>query len=436
MNDLHLPEVDFPVTLGKRTFINTKRVALGLLILLCVGAGVRLLLNAQEAKALQDYTAKTLERTVLIAKAKPGDLQRNLTLPTSLRGNTESVIYARTNGYLAAWHKGIGDHVKKGDLLATIDAPEQTQELAQAKAQREQIAARTDLAEQTLARWEALQARQSAISQQDLAEKRSLLRQGKADLAAADANVKRLEQLEGFRRITAPFAGIITRRSVEVGDLISSGGKELFAITQIDPLRLTIWVPQAYADNLKAGAQVNVNLSEQQGAKLKATIERIAGGIDPGTRARQVDLILQNQNGKLLPGAFAEVNIQLTSGIKTLVAPAAVLIITDQTQRVAIVEKDNHVRFQTVKLGRDLGRDVEVLEGITAEDTLVVSPSDQLVEGELVKTLVWQPTGGEGANASKKNSDDATKKSSEDNKKNAEDVVPAKEKQKKSTNDK
>jgi len=402
MNDLYIHDVDLPTTQGKRTFIYTKRIIFFGFIALILGAGIRVIINAQEANALENYTAKTLERTVLITNAKPGDLQRNMTLPTTLRGNTESVIYARTTGYLAAWHKGIGDHVNKGELLAIIDAPEQEQELVQSRAQREQIAARTELAEQTLARWETLQARQSAISQQDLAEKRSVVRQAKADLAAADANVKRLQQLESFRRITAPFAGIITRRSVEVGDLITGGNKELFAITQTDLLRLTIWVPQTYADSLAIGTQVDVNLTEHQGGGLKATIERIAGAIDSNTRARQVDLVLQNPKAKLLPGAYAEVNIKLVSGIQALVVPAAVLIITDQTQRVAVVEKDNHIRFQTVKLGRDLGRDVEILDGITAEDTLVVSPADQLQDGELIKTLLWQPVASENSNKPKK----------------------------------
>lgn len=391
MNDLTKPQLDLPIATNQRTAVYAKRVAWGVLTLLLVGAGIRTLLNVQEASALQEYTAKTLERTVLTTSAKPGELQRNLALPATLRGNTEAVIYARTAGYLAAWHKGIGDQVNKGDLLATIDAPEQEQELAQARAQREQIEARLDLAQQTLARWETLSQRQSAISQQDLDEKRSLVRQGKADLAANSANVKRLEQLQSYRRIQAPFSGIITRRSVEVGDLIAANGKELFAITQTDPLRLTIWIPQAYADDLKTGAQVNVNLSEQPGAKLKATIDRIAGGIDPTTRARQVDLVLANPKAKLLPGAYAEVNIQLSSAIKALVVPAAVLIITDQTQRVAVVDKDNHIALRTVKLGRDLGRDVEILDGITTEDVLVVSPSDQLVEGDLVKTTEWKP---------------------------------------------
>ncbi len=393
MNDLHNPLLH---SIGHKqsqpAFMPTKRVFFIIAMLLLVGGGIRLLLNIRAADALQVYTATTLARTVLTVNAKPGELQRTLLLPTSLRGNTDSVIYARSAGYLGSWRKGIGDQVKQGELLATIDAPEQEQELVQAKAQREQMAARLDFAQQTLARWESLHERNSPISEQDLAEKRSNVRQGQADLAAANANVNRLEQTQGFRRIVAPFAGIITRRSVEVGDLIASGGKELFAITQTDPLRLTVWVPQAYADNLKIGTQVNLNLNEQQGAKLKASIDRIAGGIDPTTRARQVDLVLPNPGGKILPGAYAEVSIQLSSSVKSLTAPAAVLIVTDQNLRVAVVDKDKRIAFRAIKLGRDLGRDVEILDGITAEDTLVVSPSDQLVEDEQVKTLAWQPT--------------------------------------------
>lgn len=393
MNDLHIPQLELPHTTAiqnKHSMLIAKRLALAGLMLLVVGGIARVLLNAQQANALAEYNVQTRERTVLIAKAKPGELQRTLALPTTLRGNTEAVIYARTSGYLVNWNKGIGDHIKKGELLASIDAPEQTQELAQARAQREQIAARLELAEQTLARWETLQQRQSAISQQDLAEKRSSVRQSRADLAAADANVQRLIQLENFRRITAPFDGVITRRSVEVGDLVSSN-KELFAITQTDPLRLSVWVPQAYAGDLKSGSQVNINVREQPGNKLNATIDRIAGGIDASTRSRQVELTLQNANGKLLPGAYAEANIQLSNGMRTLVAPSAVLVITDQNQRVAVVGTDNKVAFKHVKLGRDLGRDVEIIEGINLEDTLIVSPSDQLVEGEQVTTLAWQP---------------------------------------------
>ncbi|HEY6528789.1 MAG TPA: efflux RND transporter periplasmic adaptor subunit [Cellvibrionaceae bacterium] len=389
MNDLYIRELNAQALQVKHTFFSPKYLALVTLVIFIAAAGLRIIINAQQANALQDYTAATLARTVLVTQAKPGDLQRTLALPTTLRGNNESIIYARTTGFVAAWHKGIGDAVKKGDLLAVLDTPEQEQELAQARAQREQIAARFDFAQQTLARWDALQVK-NLLSQQELAEKRSLVRQSSADLAAADANVKRLEQLNGFRRITAPFNGILTRRSLEVGDLIANTGKELFAITQIDPLRLTVWVPQAYASNLSLGTQVSVNIAEQPATKLTATIERIAGGIDAATRARQVDLILNNPKASLLPGAYAEVSLQLNSEVKSLIAPAATLIISDQTQRVAIVDENKKIRFQNVKLGRDLGRDVELLDGISENDRLVVSPADQLVEGEEVKTLEWK----------------------------------------------
>jgi RND family efflux transporter MFP subunit len=391
MNDFRPLPVDLPATQAQAGQIYAKRAIWAAVALLLLGGSARALVNNQEQKILATYTSATLERTVLTTKATPGKLAHTLRLPTTLRGNSESVIYARTSGYIAAWHKGIGDYVKQGELLATIDTPEQEHQLAQARAEREQIAARMQLAKTTLARWEALSQNESAISQQDLDEKRSALRQSEADLNAAQANVKRLENLENYRNIVAPFSGIITRRSIEVGDYITLGSKELFALTQTDPLRATIWIPQAYADNLATGTDIAINLREQQGRDLNARIERIAGGIDPGTRSRQVDLILPNPDAALLPGAYAEVAIPVTSAIETLVAPSATLIIRDQHQRIAVVENDNTISFRTIKSGRDLGRDVEVLHGISKDDVLVVSPPDQLVENETVKTREWRP---------------------------------------------
>jgi RND family efflux transporter MFP subunit len=401
MNDFHPLPVDLPAPQEQQgqaqpSHVYAKRAICVVVALLVVGGSVRALMNSQEATALEAYTSATLERTVLTTKATPGKLEQTLRLPTTLRGNSESVIYARTSGYVAAWHKGIGDYVKQGELLASIDTPEQEHQLAEARAEREQIAARNQLAKTTLARWEALSQSESAISQQDLDEKRSALRQSEADLNAAQANVKRLENLENYRNIVAPFTGIITRRSIEVGDYITVGSKELFALTQTDPLRATIWIPQAYADNLATGTSIAINLREQQGQNLNALIERIAGGIDPSTRSRQVDLILPNPGAAILPGAYAEVSIPVTSSIETLVTPAATLIIRDQNQRIAVVESDNTISFRTIKLGRDLGRDVEVLEGISKDDLLVVSPPDQLVENELVRTREWKPAASAG----------------------------------------
>jgi len=372
---------------SQRTVAKTRRLVVFGLILLALGGGARFAFNYQQALALEHTTKESLVRNVIVTQAKEGELKRNAALPATLRGNSETLLYARSNGYLAAWHKTIGDKVKKGELLAVIDAPEQDQELAQAKAAREQVKARLVLARSSADRWEALR-QQDAVSQQELEEKRGALGQAQADLAAADANVKRLEQLQGFRRIVAPFAGVVTKRTAEVGQLVSAGGKELFALSQTDPLRLTVWVPQNYASDVKVGKEVSVSLNEFPGKKFTATIEHAAGGIDPLNRSRQVDITLPNPEGKLLPGAYAEVNIALASGVKALVVPASVLIIASDGPRMATVGEDGKIAYRSVKLGRDLGREVEIVSGISRDDKLVVSPSDLLAEGEVVKTEV------------------------------------------------
>jgi membrane fusion protein, multidrug efflux system len=356
-----------------------------LLGILTIGGGLRLAFNYRDAQALQQYTAASAEHTVATVKARQGELKRNLVLPATLRGSNETVVYARSAGYLKAWYKTIGEHVEKGQLLAVVDAPEQEQELAQARAVREQIKVRLALAKQTEARWETL--RQSdSVAAQDVEEKRSARALAEADLAAADASVKRLEQLEGFRRIVAPYAGVVTRRSAEVGNLISAGGKELFAITQTDSLRLTVWVPQTYASDIKPGQEVGIKIAEYPGKKFAASVENVAGAIDPVNRSRQVDLVLPNPDGKLLPGTYVEVAISLSSGVNALVVPANVLVMGQEGPRIATVDHDSRLNFKSVRLGRDLGRQVEILDGIDPGDTLVQSPSDALVEGEKVVT--------------------------------------------------
>lgn len=375
----------------QHTLRHARRLGAAGLGLLLLGGGLRLGFNFHDAQALEQRTVDRLQRTVAIVYARPGELKRVVELPGSLRGASETALYARSAGYLAAWYKTIGEHVKKGDLLARIDAPEQTQELAQARAAREQVRVRQAQAQQTYERWERLRALDS-VAQQDFEDKRSARDQAVADLAAAEANVKRLEQLEGFRRIVAPFDGVITRRSVDVGNLISAGGKELFALTQTDPLRLTLWVPQVYAGAVREGQEVSIRVNELPGKKISARIEHVAGALDSVTRARQIDVVLPNPDGKLLPGTFVEVGINLVSGVKALVVPANVVVIGQGNPQIVTVDAENRLLFRKVKLGRDLGREIEVLSGITAEDALVSSPSDALADGEKVATRT--PLGG------------------------------------------
>lgn len=310
-------------------------------------------------------------------------------LPASLRGNTETQLYARSNGYLSAWHKTIGDQVKKGDLLAVIDVPELEQELAQSRAALAQVKARLELTRTTLQRWTQLNGTDSG-TQQEFDEKRSAFLQAEADFSAAQANVKRLENIEGYRRIVAPFSGVITRRAVDVGSLIVAGSQELFALTQTDPLRLTVWVPQVYADDIKAGQEVSVRVLDSQGKPVSAHVDHVAGALDPVNRSRQVDITLSNKDGKLLPGSYVEISINVAGKSSPLVVPANVLVMDQAGPHIVIVDAEHRVAFRPVKLGRDFGRELEILDGISASDTLVASPSDLLVESETVGVVEAQ----------------------------------------------
>jgi RND family efflux transporter MFP subunit len=374
----------------QRTLIIAKRSGFGLLLFLLLAGGWRLVINRSEAESLRQRTEASLSRSVIAVRSKPGEASRKIVLPASLRGNTETQLYARSNGYLSVWHKTIGDQVKKGELLAVIDVPELEQELAQAHAAAAQIKVRLELARSTLKRWTLLKDTDSVI-QQEFDEKRSAVLQAEADLAAAQVNVKRLEKVEDYRRIVAPFSGVITRRSVDVGSLINAGSQELFALTQIDPLRLTVWVPQAYADDVKVGQDVAVRPADAQGKSVSARVEHVAGALDPVNRSRQVDIELSNKDGKLLPGSYVEISINVVgSKASPLVVPANVLVIDQAGTHVVIVDAEKRIAFRPVKLGRDFGREVEVLEGMGPGDVLVASPSDLLVEGETVSVVEVQ----------------------------------------------
>lgn len=357
-----------------------------LLLILIVASGWRLAIKYQQANQLQQRNQASLQRSVIIAHPKPGEALKKIVLPATLRGNTETLLYARSNGYLNTWYKTIGDQVKKGELLAVIDVPELEHELAQGRATLAQVKARLELARSTLKRWTQLNANDSA-PQQEFDEKRSAVLQSESDLSAAESNVKRLENIENYRRIIAPFDGVITRRSVEVGSLINAGSQELFAISQVDPLRLTVWVPQIYANEVKVGQEVSVRLIENSAKNVNAHIDHVAGGLDPINRSRQVDITLTNPDGKLLPGSYAEVTINVINKQTPLVIPANVLVINQSGIHALVVNNQQKIETRNLKLGRDFGREVEVLEGINANDILVASPSDLLEEGEIVNAI-------------------------------------------------
>ncbi|MEQ1601882.1 MAG: efflux RND transporter periplasmic adaptor subunit [Methylophilaceae bacterium] len=371
----------------KRTLVIVKRLGFILLLFFLLAGLWRLVINQSSAQDLKQRTEAGLQRSVIAVHSKQGESTHKLVLPASLRGNSETQLFSRSNGYLKAWYKTLGDHVKQGELLALIDVPELEHELTQARAARAQIKARLELASSTLQRWTQLKETDGAPLQ-EFDEKRSTVLQAQADMASAEANIKRLENLNNYRRIVAPFSGVITRRAVDIGSLITTGNQELFALTQIDPLRLTVWVPQIYANEVKIGQEVTVNLTESPEKAATAYIEHIAGALDPVNRTRQIEVKLPNPDGKLLPGSYVELSIKVEGKTSPLLVPANVLVINQEGARIVVVDNKNRVAFHPVKLGRDFGREVEIVEGIEPQDVLVASPSDLLVEGETVTVVV------------------------------------------------
>lgn len=387
MSPASLPEADPHA----RTLRRIGTAAALLLLVLGIGAAARVYSRSQHDTALAESTARNAQRHVLTTEAREHAGLRRISLPGTLRGQREAAIHARASGYLKSWTRDIGQTVRAGELLAVIDAPESEQELAQARAAREQIRARSALAASSLQRWEDLRQR-DAVSQQELDERRASQRQAVADLAAADANIRRLEQLQAFRRVTAPFSGTVVRRNVDVGALISAGSgagaRELFYLAQTDVLRLDVAVPQAHAASVRAGQAVELRLAERGGAPVIGQVERSAGAIDPATRSMQVEIRVPNAEGRLLPGAYVEATLPLAQGAPALVVPPNVLQFRQQGARVATVQTGadgvQRVALRPVTLGRDLGRLVEIRDGLQLGEVLVMNPHDAIEDGEAV----------------------------------------------------
>lgn len=355
-------------------------------VLLALGAARTVFVRMTSAHALEAGTAERATQYVKVAQPIAAGDGQTLSLPGTLQGYVQSPISARASGYLKRWTKDIGARVEKGELLAEIETPEIDQQLSQAVAAREQAKAALDLAKSTVARWESLR-QKDVVSQQDLDERRSALASATANLAAADANVQRLQQTEAFKRVLAPFAGVVTRRNVDVGDLIDAGGgngtRALFQLAQTDPLRVYINVPQSYAQLVKPGQPVVVTQSELRGQKFEGKVARTAGAIDTTTRMMQVEVSLPNKDGVLLPGAYVQVALPLAASA-SLSIPANALLFRPEGTRVAQVDAEGRVHLKPVTVGRNYGETVEVIEGVAPTDRLVLNPPDSLAEGDVV----------------------------------------------------
>jgi RND family efflux transporter MFP subunit len=354
---------------------------------LLLGGVIIFVVRGFQASALAASTELHAKQYVTTVNPKPAGGGLPLTLPGTLQGINEATVYARSNGYILRWSKDIGSSVKKGELLAEITAPEIDQELSQAIAAQQQAASSEGLAKSTAERWHSLREK-DAVTQQDLDERQSTYLQAQANLASAEANTLRLRNLQGFNKVVAPFDGVVTSRNIDVGDLVDAGnggvGKALFRVAQIDPLRLYVFVPQVYAQQVRVGDAVTVTLPGHQGEEYRGTIARTARAIDTGTRTMQVEIRVPNPQEALIAGAYVQVNLPIKQDGEALLIPVNVLLFRPDGPRVATVDSAGRVRLTPVKLGTDFGSSVAVLEGLKADDRMILNPADSLADDDIV----------------------------------------------------
>jgi RND family efflux transporter MFP subunit len=340
------------------------------------------------ARLRQDTEAQAV---VIVATTQPRALSdaSDLVLPGSVQANYDAPIYARTNGYLKRWLVDIGAQVKAGQVLGEIESPEVDQQLRQAQADVATAEANQKIASVTAERWRNLRATDS-VSKQEADEKISMAASTDAQVQAAKANVQRLRELSGFEKIVAPFDGVVTARNTDVGQLINAGsvsGPELFRIADTKRLRLYVRVPQTYAAEMQPGVMATLAFPDRPGKQYVARLESTSSALDAASRTLLAQLIVDNKNNELLPGAYVEVHFSLPAeaGAKTFKLPANVLLFRGDGMHVATVDAKDHIVMKAVTLGRDYGSDIEVVQGLEADDNVVLSPPDSLTDGAVVR---------------------------------------------------
>lgn len=344
--------------------------------------------------ALRKETAAAAVLTVLTTAPLRATLGEELVLPGSVQAYTESPIYARTSGYLKEWRVDIGSQVTKGDLLAEIETPEVDQQYAQAQADLATARANEALADSTNVRWQGLLATES-VSKQDADEKAGDAAAKKAAAESAGANVSRLRELESFKRVVAPFSGVITARNTDIGALINAGqsaGTELFRIADTHKLRIYVQVPESYAAVTGPGLEAELHFAEQPRKTFGAKTVRTSNALDPTLRTLQVELELDNADRAVFPGAYAEVHFKLPAGGEALRLPANTVLFRAAGLQVATIDAQKRVKLKSIVQGRDFGSTIEVLSGIDSSDTIILNPPDSLIDGVEVRIAPGKPT--------------------------------------------
>lgn len=359
------------------------------LIVVVVGVAFRLIQRSTTGHTLTETTNADAIPSVAVIHPVPATGGAEIALPGNTQAWEETPIYARTSGYLKKWFVDIGAHVSEGQLMATIETPELDEQLMVAKANLQAAQADLNLANTTSQRYQNL-LKQESVSQQETDVAVSGAAAKKSAVEAAEANVRRLEQLQSFEKVYAPYSGIVTVRNTDVGDLIDAGSpttsasaKELFRVASVNTIRVFVAVPEVYAPDIHNGDTAALTLDEYPGQPFVGTIARNSNAIDLTSRTLNVEVDVANPNGKLLPGAYVFVHFKVPQQQLQLAIPANTLLFRAQGLQVAVVQ-NGRVHLQNVTIGKDDGKTVEIAAGLTASDVVVVDPSDSIAEGQPV----------------------------------------------------
>jgi RND family efflux transporter MFP subunit len=369
------------------------RLALGAGLLVIVTLVAGYLLRARPRAEVRREMLELAIPTVAVVTPVPSKADGDLMLPAEIAPASEASIHARASGYLKRWLVDIGARVEAGQLLAEIDAPEGNEELAIARAQLVQAEAALALARTTSARWEEA-AKTASVSDQEAAEKQADLALKSAAVESGRAQVRRLEDLLSYTRVTAPFAGTITARNIDVGDLVvANSGKELFHLAQTRTLRVYVRLPQSMVSGVTVGQSIEIVIPEHAGKKYPAKVVRTAGAIASDSRTLLVELEVDNPNGEILAGSFARASFGRAWAAAHLTVPANTLLFRPEGPQVGVVQRNGVVDLRTVKLGRDYGSRIEIVSGVGAQDRIVSNPSDMLSSGDTVRVVTTSAAG-------------------------------------------
>lgn len=368
-------------------------------ILLCVlYVGFRIYESRSEAALLREKTLEDAVPTVAVVNPKPVPATETITLPGNIVGWYEAPLYARVTGYVKMWYKDYGDQVKKGDILAEINAPDLDAEYAQVKADLETERARYQLAEVTAKRWVALRPNH-AVSEQSITVKEQELRAQAAVVKAAEQKIRNIDAFIGFKTIVAPFDGVVTQRNINVGDLVSKEGNistpnaitNLFTVAVVDTLRLFVSVPASFGPFLQPGLTAEVTVPQLPNRHFTVKFLTVARGFDVSTRTAVTVFTIDNEDRALWPGSYAQVHLTAPVDRQAFTIPSTALVFQEHGTQVAVVTEDDRVHLKPITVSKLMDNAVEVAEGISASDRVVNNPSAALLEGDKVRVVTPAP---------------------------------------------